>query len=185
MMFGLGPPEGFDMSTLSQWEQKHLARGQEFMQRGSSYAMSHATVPSTSGLVLSSSPIALLAWIGEKMHRWTDTTPPLTTILDMVSLYYLTDTIPRNLYSYREIFGLGDAPQRESLPIPDGKGFGFSGFEHEIYLPPRAWAEHGIGGKEKMLTWTFHEKGGHFAALEQPEALLGDVDEFVGIVNKN
>jgi microsomal epoxide hydrolase len=180
MLFSAPPPD-VDISTLTPTEQAHLARVQKFMTHGSSYAQSHATVPSTIGLVLSSSPVALLAWISEKLIRWSDVSPPLTTILDFVTLYYLTDTIPRNLYSYREMFIPGQ--KRLEFPVlPEGKMLGFSSFEQEISVPPRSWAEAWVGGKEKLAFYRYHENGGHFAALEVPEVLLGDVDDFVGMV---
>jgi microsomal epoxide hydrolase len=180
MLFAPPPPD-VDISTLTPTEQAHLARAQKFMSHGYSYAQLNATVPSTVGLVLSSSPIALLAWIAEKLIRWSDISPPLTTILDFVTLYYLTDTIPRNLYRYREVSIPGQ--KRPEFPVlPGGKTLGFSSFEREISVPPRSWAEAWVGGKEKLAFYRYHEKGGHFAALEVPEVLLGDVDDFVGLV---
>lgn len=50
---------------------------------------------------LYASPISLLAWIGEKFIDWTDQTPSLDTILDAVTLWYLTDTFPYSIYMYR------------------------------------------------------------------------------------
>jgi len=181
MIFSQGPPPDADMSILTDHEKMQLGRMKDFLEIGSSYARSHATVPATVGLVLTASPVALLAWVGEKLVRWTDKTPPIQTILDFISLYYLTDTIPRNIYSYREIFNPAN-PRPAAPPIPDGKPFGWSAFEKEISLPPKAWVEEQLGGKEKLTYYKYHEKGGHFAALEKPEELLADVDEFVELV---
>ena len=63
----------------------------------------HATRPATIGLVLQSSPIALLAWAAEKMLEWTDIDPPMETILEEVSLYWLTETIARSVWPYRRV----------------------------------------------------------------------------------
>lgn len=150
------------------------------MATGSAYAQTHATVPSTIGLVLSSNPLATLIWVGEKLLRWSDpaSRPSLQTILDMVSLYYLTNTPPRNVYSYREIFVPGK-PRPPFPKLPEGKRFGFSSFKHEISVPPKAWVEAWLGGADKLSFYRFHDSGGHFAALERPESLLADVEEFV------
>ena len=73
------------------------------MATGMAYAQEHGTRPATIGLVLSSSPIALLAWIGEKFLAWTDQDPSIDTILKSVTLYWLTDTFPSSIYSYRHV----------------------------------------------------------------------------------
>jgi microsomal epoxide hydrolase len=152
-----------------------------FINTGAAYAQMHATRSATIGLVLSSSPVALLAWIGEKFGTWTDakSTPDMKTILAFVTLYWLTDTFPRSIYPYRTDFS-----PREDVPahgdsvrwrIPDGKAFGFSHFPHEILPVPRAWVER----TGEVTFWREHGVGGHFAALEVGEALLGDLEEFV------
>ena len=70
-------PENADSLSLSDLERKVLPKRQEFMTKGSAYAMEHGTKPATIGLALSASPLALLAWIGEKYLAWTDEDPPL------------------------------------------------------------------------------------------------------------
>ena len=62
-----------------------------------------------------------------------------------------------------------------------GKAFGFSWFPKELAPVPRRWME---TTAEKVMFWREHETGGHFAALERPEALWGDVGEFVGMATK-
>ncbi|KAH1943513.1 hypothetical protein KXV69_007433 [Aspergillus fumigatus] len=68
------------------------------------YAIEQGTKPSTIGLVLSTNPMALLAWVGEKFLDWVDEPLPLETILDFVSLYWFTETYPRAIYFYREVW---------------------------------------------------------------------------------
>ncbi|OMP86619.1 putative epoxide hydrolase [Diplodia seriata] len=173
-------PDNVSDSDLSDEERKALARGDAFRTAGIAYAMKHATRPSTIGLVLSSSPIALLGWIGEKFLTWTDAAPPLPTILDAVSLYWLTDTFPTSIYTYRH--GLGPRADKVTFHAqPENhakKPFGFSWFPKELMPTPRAWA-----ATTGDLVWSrLHASGGHFAAMERPDALLGDVEEFVGKV---
>ena len=96
-------PEGVADDAIDPLEARQLARGQEFMATGMAYAQEHGTRPATIGLVLSSSPIALLAWIGEKFLAWTDQDPSIDTILKSITLYWLTDTFPSSIYSYRHV----------------------------------------------------------------------------------
>ena len=99
------PREGQSHANLTATETQHLAQFQTFMTSGSAYISMHATRTSTIGLALQSSPMALLAWIGEKFRSWTDprTRPSTQTILESVSLYWLTDTIARCIYPYRQV----------------------------------------------------------------------------------
>ncbi|KAL6920604.1 hypothetical protein ACHAP8_007378 [Fusarium lateritium] len=167
-------PEPADVKgEITEAEKKALVRGEEFAKRGSAYAMTHATKPSTIGLVLSSSPLALLAWIGEKFRDWTDEEPPIDETLTSVSLYWLTDTFPTSIYAYRQIPAFGGAPARPEPKIT--KPFGYSWFPQEIAPKPVAWAAT-LGN---LVYYKRHERGGHFAALERPEELLEAVDEFV------
>ena len=98
-------PEGVPDDAIDALDARQLARGQEFVTTGTAYARGHGTRPATIGLVLSSSPIALLAWIGEKFLAWTDKDPSVDTILESVTLYWLTDTFPTVIYSYRAVSG--------------------------------------------------------------------------------
>ncbi|KAF1835819.1 alpha/beta-hydrolase [Decorospora gaudefroyi] len=154
---------------ISAAEQKGMQRMQEFMDVGSAYAREHGTKPSTIGLVLASSPIAQLAWIGEKFLAWSDpsTTPSLNTILADITLYWLTDCYPTSIYTYRE-------PQKTMYV---DKAVGYSWFPYELAPVPRAWAEK----TGNLVFFRAHEQGGHFAALERPEVLWGDVEAWAKI----
>lgn len=100
------------------------------------YALEHATRPGTIGLVLSSSPLALLAWIGEKYLEWSDTPLGLDTILQLTSLYWFTSTFPRSVYPYRDFLGGGGTP-----PISTTKPLGYSVFK-DLGMLPKAWSKH-------------------------------------------
>jgi microsomal epoxide hydrolase len=91
------------VSSLNSKEQEGLKRGEDFVKMGSGYSLEHATRPSTIGLVLGSSPVALLAWIGEKFLAWSDVDPELEKILESVTLYWLTETFPSSVYPYRAV----------------------------------------------------------------------------------
>ncbi|KAF2638444.1 epoxide hydrolase-like protein [Massarina eburnea CBS 473.64] len=160
-----------DRSTLSPLETTALDRATNWNKTGTAYAHEHATRPSTIGHVLSSNPLALLAWIGEKFLEWTDTSPPLTTILTNVSLYWFTGSFPRSIYPYRALF----SPDRAEFKFLD-KPTGFSFFPFELFPGLKGVIEK----QANLVSYRQHEHGGHFAALEQPEELWDDVEEFVG-----
>ncbi|KAH7032121.1 Alpha/Beta hydrolase protein [Macrophomina phaseolina] len=178
----VGKPEGISDSEANEAELKALDRGNAFSNAGFAYAMEHATRPATIGLALSASPIALLAWIGEKFYTWTDTPPSLNTILESVSLYWLTSTFPTSIYTYRRMIG-----PRASQPTfhaqPENhvhKPFGFSWFPKELIPVPRSW----VASTGNLVWHKQHSSGGHFAAMERPDAILEDVEDFVGKVWK-
>jgi microsomal epoxide hydrolase len=157
---------------LTQQEKDGVKRLETFMSKGHAYAQMHGTKPSTIGLVLSSSPLAQLAWVGEKFLAWSDpsTIPSLHTIVSDISLYWLTGCFPTSIYTYREM--------KELLYV--NKPVGYSYFPYELAPVPRAWAEK----TGRIVSFRSHERGGHFAALERPEALWEDVEEFVGVAWK-
>jgi microsomal epoxide hydrolase len=158
--------------TLNATEKRGVDRMHTFMTSGRAYAIEHGTKPSTIGLVLSSSPLAQLAWVGEKFLAWSDpsTTPRLDTILAHVSLYWLTGCYPTSIYTYR------DAVSADYVAKPTG----YSYFPYELMPVPRAWAEK----TADVVHFAAHEQGGHFAALEMTEALWADVEAFVGVAWK-
>ncbi|CAO2652562.1 Nn.00g008450.m01.CDS01 [Neocucurbitaria sp. VM-36] len=157
---------------ISEAERKGLERLEAFKTVGHAYAQEHGTKPSTIGLVLSSSPIAQLAWIGEKFLAWSDpsTTPSIDTILADITLYWLTECFPTSIYTYRE--------EKKLLHVD--KPIGYSYFPYELAPVPRAWAEK----TGKVVFFKAHEKGGHFAALERPEQLWEDIEEYVKVAWK-
>jgi hypothetical protein len=107
---------------------------------------------------------------------WTDTTPSLDQILDSVTLYWLTDTFPRAIYPYRQLYG----PNAETIPFKHyvSKPLGYSWFPKEIYPIPKAW----VAATGNLVWHKQHSSGGHFAAMEKPEELLTDIEEFIGQV---
>ena len=138
-----GEPEGVDQSAVSDSERKQLQRLSDFGTYGNAYAKEHGTKGGTIGLVLSSSPLALLAWIGEKFKEWTDVTPPMKDIVDSVTLYWLTETFPRCIYPYIDFFGRGDK-STVFHSHPDyyvKKPMGYSYFPMELGPVPIAWAK--------------------------------------------
>ncbi len=143
------------------------------------YIQIQGTRPQTLAYGLTDSPAGLAAWIAEKFHIWTDHTGDFETVvprdhlLANISFYWFTGAIGSSFWPYYDRL-------HGPWPIPDGKTVdvptGYSAFPKEIRRPPRSIAE-------KVYTdirqWTVMPKGGHFAALEQPEALATDVLNFL------
>ncbi|KAL8366550.1 hypothetical protein RB595_010417 [Gaeumannomyces hyphopodioides] len=184
---GLPPPSAEEAAGLERWEW--------FKTRGVGYAVMHATRPATVGLALASSPLALLAWVAEKFLDWTDPAsfPPDSSpsdqallglepgpdnrvslrLMDEVllsgSLYFLTDTPHRCLYSYRETYSADSAPPRSSHAAPEyhvraPTKLGLSWFPLGVAPVPLSWV-----ATTGDLVWSRrHDRGGHFAALECP-----------------
>ncbi|KAI5848525.1 epoxide hydrolase hyl1 [Morchella snyderi] len=161
------PTENLTPSDLS-----GLQRAHAFRTTGSAYGLAHATRPSTIGHVLASSPLALLAWVGEKLLEWTDEDPSTEAVLRLVTLWWFTKTAARAIYPYRQVFQNPD-----SAKTVWKKPVGYSMFPKEIVPTCKIWAEFETGGK--MVWFKEHETGGHFTAMEKPKVLAEELVEFV------
>ncbi|RAK84782.1 epoxide hydrolase [Aspergillus costaricaensis CBS 115574] len=170
----MSKPSNVPDTAITEEDKRALARAQWFGTYGSGYALEHGTRPSTIGNVLSTNPVALLAWIGEKFLDWADEAIPLETILESVSLYWFTETFPRSIYHYRENVPPPKLRQAEDPRWYIRKPFGFSYYPKELVPTPRAWVE----TTGNLVFWQAHEKGGHFAALERPQDFLDDLTAF-------
>lgn len=165
-----------DMSKLDAEDKAAIEKALPWKENGTGYALEHGTRPATIGHVISSSPLAVLAWIGEKLLEWNDEPPALDAILTNISLYWFTESFPRSIYTYRESFSGSRPPPTPYIKKP----VGFSYFPKEIFPGVKLAVEN----QANLVFYRKHTKGGHFAALERPVELLGDVEEFVGQVWK-
>lgn len=144
----------------------------------SGYISIQGTKPQTLASALADSPAGLLAWIAEKFRSWSDCDGVIENaitrddLLTNVSLYWFTGAIGSSFWPYY-------ARLRRGWPIPEGGTVdvpvGYAEFPKEILRPPRALAARTYPRIER---WTSMKKGGHFAALEQPEVLAGEIREF-------
>lgn len=131
----------------------------------SAYALEHGTRTSTIGHALSASPLALLAWIGEKFLEWSDEDPALDTILESVSLYWFTHTFPRCIYPYRGLTGDDERPRigkmkgmgRKMTYVAKPSGYSF--FPKELMPIPVSW----VATTANLVHSKVHTSGGHFA----------------------
>ena len=161
-------------------EKAYLAQLNHFLKEETGYQWIQGTKPQTLAFGLTDSPAGLAAWIVEKFQTWTDNsgTPDDAVsrdeMLANVSLYWFTGAIASSFWPYY-------ARMHAPWPIPDGETvtvpMGYAEFPREILSPPRSLAARTF---TDIRRWTRMEKGGHFAALEQPEALAREVIAFFG-----
>lgn len=168
-------PAGLDESQYTEEEKIGMeTRAKAFYTTGNAYAIEHATRPATIGFALSASPLALLAWIGEKLIEWTDETPPLKNILDSVTLYWFTQSFPRCIYAYREAAARG-LPHGNPKYAND-KPVAYSWFPKEVFPVPKAWI---LAQGLNVVLFRRHQSGGHFAVMEKPQEMMQDMEDFL------
>jgi epoxide hydrolase len=171
----LFPVTGDEPADLTEVERARLQRLREFRATGSGYGAIQSTRPQTLAYGLTDSPAGQLAWITEKFSEWTDGGLPGSVdrdqLLTNVTVYWLTGTAGSSARLYYET-----ARSRAWSPAGSGTGAptGVAVFPREIAPPIRRFAEQ----SENIVHWSEFDRGGHFAAMEVPDLLVGDVREF-------
>ncbi|HOB14475.1 MAG TPA: epoxide hydrolase [Novosphingobium sp.] len=167
----IGRPVPEDLENPSPAELKALGALKHYQDWDSGYSTQQRTRPQTVGYGLVDSPVGLAGWIFEKMWAWTDNRgSPFDAlsrdqILDNIMHYWLPATGASSARLYWESFG-SFAPREIALPVA------VSAFPKEILPTPRKWAERNF---RNLIHWGEMEKGGHFAAWEQPEAFAAEL----------
>jgi epoxide hydrolase len=145
----------------------------------SGYTEQMTTKPQTVGYALTDSPAGLAAWMVEKFRAWTDDDPTWDEMLDGVTLYWLTRTATSSarLYweSFREVGEWFAKSTTDTVDVPTG----CSVFPKEMPRPSRRWAARRY---TDIRHWGEPERGGHFAALEQPALFADEVRSFFRLV---
>ncbi|QRW15236.1 epoxide hydrolase [Ceratobasidium sp. AG-Ba] len=175
----IGLPGGYSKQDMG-----GLKAAEEFATTGSAYAHVQETRPQTLAVALTDSPAGLLAWIGEKLHAWTDSYPWTPEEWITWTMLYWIDGPAGGLRFYKENFPNVAAIRASSIsespigfkwsPTP----FGFSSFPKEIIPVPPEWA----ALRQNLVYSKQHTRGGHFAAWEVPELLADDIRNFAQIV---
>jgi pimeloyl-ACP methyl ester carboxylesterase len=160
-----------DEATLSEAERSYLAvkRGWDSVERG--YSSIQSTKPQTLGYGLNDSPLGLAAYIGEKWRSWSDVTPSDDFLCATLTLYWVTQTITSSLRDYWDNRRYPLAPSYVTTPTC------FGNFANETIPegePPRAFLER----LYNIRRWSVFPRGGHFAPVEQPEAVAADLTSF-------
>ncbi|SHN06052.1 epoxide hydrolase family protein [Cryptosporangium aurantiacum] len=147
----------------------------ELSQVGSAYSEVHRTVPQTIGYALVDSPVGLCAWMAEKLRSWADVALTHDQILDQVTLYWLTRSAASSARLYAESIAVVadriSGARADQVTVPTGASI----FPAEVPRPSRRWAQRRY---PDLRYWAEHDRGGHFAALEVPDLLVGDLRAF-------
>jgi pimeloyl-ACP methyl ester carboxylesterase len=172
-----GPREMLPPVTTDE-ERAYAGELQHWLTEEQGYGVIQGTKPQSLAYGLTDSPIGLAAWIVEKFRAWSDCGGDVErrfskeTLLTNVMLYWLTGSINASFWPYWS---------RRHEPPPFGPHnpvrvpTGYASFPKEILHPPRAWVQ---STYPDLRRWTMMPAGGHFAALEEPEALAAEIRAF-------
>jgi len=169
-----GPVEPDELATFTEAEKARLARLGNFLSDMNGYFQLQATRPQTLAYGLADSPVGQLAWIVEKFKEWTASAAELPEdavdrdhLLTNVMLYWLTNTAASSGALYYENM------HASSWGTPPGTTpTGVAVFGEDVAI--RRYAERG----NTIVHWSDFDEGGHFAAMETPDLLVGDVRSF-------
>jgi pimeloyl-ACP methyl ester carboxylesterase len=162
---------------LTDEDKADLAAMQRFQAEEAGYAHEQATKPQTLGVALNDSPAGLLAWTLEKFRTWSDCDGRPESVftrdqlLTNVMLYWVTGTSASAARLYWEHQHPGaDAQAPAYVAVPTG----VARYPKEVVRFPRSWVERAYN----VTHWADMPRGGHFAAMEQPELFVDDVRGF-------
>ena len=159
-------------------EKAFLADLAHWLKEETGYQAIQGTKPQTLAFGLTDSPAGLAAWIVEKFRTWSDcggvpeNAISRDEMLANICLYWFTGAIGSSFWPYHaRLHGPWPIPEGETVDVPTG----YAAFPKEIVRPPRSLAEKTY---IDIRRWSVLDKGGHFAALEQPEVLAHEIREF-------
>ncbi|BDT89216.1 epoxide hydrolase family protein [Nocardia cyriacigeorgica] len=163
-----------ELATLTDLERDRVRRTEAFMQEEFGYISIQSTRPQTLAYGLVDSPVGQLAWIMDKFREWThprtvdpDQIIDRDRLLTNVMLYWLTGTAGSAAYvGYAQDAPWGVEKQNSGVPT------GVIVFAHDVAI--RKYA----GTADTITRWIDVDRGGHFAALEEPVLLTTDIREF-------
>jgi len=159
-------------------ERRYLGELAAFLKEETGYQWIQGTRPQTLAFALTDSPAGLAAWIVEKFRAWSDCGGDLEAVftkdqlLANIGLYWFTGAIGSSFWPYyARMHGPWPVPEGVTVGVPTG----YCEFPREILRPPRSLAARTF---TDIRRWSVMPRGGHFAAMEQPDALAREVREF-------
>lgn len=173
------PPPEHMMADITAEEQSALDALTFYDQWDSGYSKQQSTRPQTLAYGLADSPSGQLAWIVEKFYQWMDCDGHPENILtrdeiiDDVMMYWITNSAGSSAQMYWESF-TSIGMENPSCPV------GLSMFPKEIMRASKRWAEDYFS---QLAFFNKHDKGGHFAAFEQPDVFVDDVRRCFAIID--
>jgi pimeloyl-ACP methyl ester carboxylesterase len=166
-------------------ENKYLDAIEDFQKSEGAYALIQGTRPQSLAVGLNDSPAGLAAWLVDFFQRWSDCDGDVERrftkdeLLTHVMLYWITRSIGTSFEPYHAVMSAG-APRWIAEQVKQWVGktkkvpAGFALFPKDLSQPPKEWAERFFD----VARWTEMPRGGHFAALEEPELLANDIRAF-------
>ena len=175
-MVGGGPPEGMqDPETgIPAWELRRHKERADWWRGENAYGSIQGTKPLTLAYGLNDSPAGLAAWVVEKFRAWSDCGGDIESrftkdqLLTNIMLYWVTQSMPSAVRLYYESRRSDRTAGRVDVPTA------VAVFPGEIFFSPRKWVE----ARYNVRQWTEMPRGGHFAAMEEPELFVNDVRKF-------
>ncbi len=164
------------VEAMDEEEARYRGELEHWLREETGYQWIQGTRPQTLAYALTDSPAGLAAWILEKFRQWSDcdgdpfTVHSMDALLSNIALYWFTGCIGSSFHPYYARMH-GPWPVPGTVDVPTG----YCQFPKEILRPPRSLAERTY---TDIRRWSVMERGGHFAAMEQPEALAREIREF-------
>jgi microsomal epoxide hydrolase len=169
-------PSPDPMAGLNQDEAQRMKRRLAWGNEETAYSQIQRTKPQSLGAALNDSPVGLAAWIVEKFRSWCDcggnpeSRFTKDELLTNVTSYWATQSATSSARLYYESRHVPAEHATARVPVPTACLIS----PEEIGWSPRSWVER----RFNLTRWTELPRGGHFAALEEPEALVKDVRAF-------
>lgn len=178
------PPDQNDpelLASVSETELAAIGASLERVKDGTAYMELQGTRPHSLGFGLDDSPLGLAGWILEKFHAWCDISDgmPISTdrLIDNLMFYWLTGTATSAARLYCESLRAGTSALSDwtgRVDVPTG----YAVYPGELLQTPRSWAE----ARYNLVHYAVHDRGGHFAAFEQPALFAADLANFAGVL---
>ncbi len=166
---------------LSSAEKKFFDHNEKWLPKEGSYATIQSSKPQSLAHGLNDSPAGLASWIVEKLRAWSDCDGEIESrfskdeLLTQVMIYWVTESIGTSFLPYYDYANAGALTWiKEGMKNWIGSSkvpAAFALFPKDISQPPREWAERYFN----VQRWTEMPRGGHFAAMEEPELLAADI----------
>jgi pimeloyl-ACP methyl ester carboxylesterase len=162
-------------------ERKLFKHNEEWLQKEGAYALIQSSKPQSLAQGLNDSPVGLAAWLVEKFRAWSDCDGDIEScftkdeLLTHIMIYWATESIGSSFLTYYDYANASALTwMKEGVKKLTGSSkvpAAFALFPKDISQPPREWAERFFN----VQRWTEMPRGGHFAAMEEPELLAQDI----------
>jgi pimeloyl-ACP methyl ester carboxylesterase len=176
-MIGLRPPGGPQNEEETAW----LARSGPMMDLLGAYFRLQVSKPQSVAWLGAGNPVGQAAWIAERFHDWSDLREksfeeayPLERLLTNIMIYVMTGSFTTGAWYYRALVEEGRVFLKEGERCETPTAFANFPGEPLYTAPPRSWADRAYN----ITRWSEVPRGGHFAAMEEPELFVADVREW-------